>query len=94
MFAITRQAAARDRPYPSYKSALSIGGDLDKLVRLVLDALESCGVLVNDAQVVELTTRKVYDDDPTWGRQGPGLYCRVEPAVVMPALLPIEVPDA
>lgn len=90
-FAVTRTHAARDRPYPSVRSALSIGGDLDKFVRLVLDALESAKVLTDDAQVVELTARKVYVDSPLWGRQGPGLYLRLEPAVVMPAMLPVEV---
>lgn len=84
VFAVTRTHAARDRPYPSTQSAQATGGDLDKFVRLVLDALESCKVLHNDAQVVELTARKVYADSPLWGRQGPGLYLRLEPAVAMP----------
>lgn len=37
-------------------------GDTDKLARLILDALQSAGVLVDDAQVVELTARKAYVD--------------------------------
>lgn len=39
-------------------------GDVDKLARLVLDALEDGGLLDNDAQVVDLHTRKVYRDTP------------------------------
>lgn len=35
-------------------------GDVDKLARLVLDALQSAGVLHNDAQVAELMARKAY----------------------------------
>lgn len=36
-------------------------GDKDKLERLVLDALQEAGVLVNDAQVVSGFTEKQYD---------------------------------
>lgn len=35
-------------------------GDLDKLVRLVLDALQDAGALVDDAQVLEVAARKAY----------------------------------
>lgn len=35
-------------------------GDLDKLVRLALDALQDAKVLPDDCQVVELTARKSY----------------------------------
>lgn len=38
-------------------------GDVDKLARLVLDALEDADVLDNDAQVVEVLSRKSYPDD-------------------------------
>lgn len=73
------------------------GGDVDKMVRLVLDALQGCGVLRNDAQVVRLgETAKVFADDPEW-HQGvqrrfavPGLYCRVEPVGWVPDPLPYE----
>lgn len=85
LFGITRTRAAADREFPSTQSAQGIGGDLDKLVRLVLDALESCGILTNDAQVVELEASKVYAD--TVGR-GPGMYCRVEPVGYVPPELP------
>lgn len=33
-------------------------GDIDKLARLAIDALQDAGVLPNDAQVVDLTCRK------------------------------------
>lgn len=90
LFAVTRTNAAATRPYPSTRSAQGIGGDVDKMLRLLLDALESCGVLTDDAQVVKFgESGKVYADDPEWtGRGGqpgmPGLYCRLEPAVAMP----------
>lgn len=35
-------------------------GDLDKLVRTVLDALQAAGVVPNDSAVVELAARKAY----------------------------------
>jgi len=99
LFAVTRTAAAEGRAYPSTRSAQNVGGDLDKLIRLVLDALESCGVLADDAQVVELDPRKVYADHPDWGRVDgngapvPGLYCRVEPVGYIPPELPYEAGD-
>lgn len=40
-------------------------GDVDKLARLVLDALEDADALDNDAQVVEVLSRKSYPDDGT-----------------------------
>lgn len=96
LFAVTRTQAAADRAYPSTRSAQNTSGDLDKLVRLVLDALESCGVLLDDAQVVELAPKKVYADAPEW-HQGtqrrygvPGLYCRIEPVGYVPPELPYE----
>lgn len=39
-------------------------GDVDKLARLVLDALEDVGILGNDAQVIDVTSRKTYAVDP------------------------------
>lgn len=44
---------------PAYPTAKGTG-DVDKLLRLVLDALEDAGVLDNDAQIIEVTTRKEY----------------------------------
>ena len=97
LFAVTRTPAAQARDQPSTQSAQGIGGDLDKMIRLVLDALESCGVLRNDAQVTRYgePTAKVYADDPEWTQRGgragaPGLYCRLEPVGYLPDPLPYE----
>lgn len=103
MFGVTRTTAAAAREYPATQSAQGVGGDLDKLVRLALDAFESCGVLVNDAQVVGLVASKEYADTDTFryaGRRlgqarwavGPGMYCRVEPVGWVPDPLPLVVP--
>lgn len=56
-------AAGRSRPYPTKRSQ-GMGGDVDKLARVILDALEDAGVYGDDAQVVELTARKTYPDGP------------------------------
>lgn len=40
--------------------------DLDKLSRGVLDALTTAGVLIDDAQVAQLTARKVYVERGDW----------------------------
>lgn len=53
------------RDWPSKKAnQKGVGGDIDKLARAILDALEACGLLENDAQVVELTARKCYPTTP------------------------------
>jgi crossover junction endodeoxyribonuclease RusA len=63
-------------------------GDKDKLERLVLDALQDAGVLVNDAQVVSGFTEKQYDaphpGQEPWTRGGdvldrPGATVRIRP---------------
>lgn len=92
-FAVTRTPAAKDRAYPSTRSAQNVGGDLDKLVRLVLDALESCGVLLDDAQAVRLDAAKIYCDDVPGFNGRPGLYCRIEPVGYVPPELPYEQLD-
>ena len=51
------------RLWPWKKSA-GIGGDVDKLARLVLDGLEDAAVLGNDAQVVDLHAVKAYPHTP------------------------------
>ena len=100
LFAVTRTPAAAGRVAPSTQSAQGVGGDLDKMVRLLLDALESCGVLHNDAQVTRFgDLGKVFADDGEWvqgvdRRRGvPGLYCRVEPVGWVPDALPYEAGD-
>lgn len=39
-------------------------GDVDKLARLILDALQDSALLANDAQVVEVVSRKAYPGSP------------------------------
>lgn len=56
-------------------------GDVDKLARLVLDALQAAGVLADDAQVVELTVRKEYVGKGGFedAAQVPGIVVRLYP---------------
>lgn len=61
-FRFTRPMSARNRLYPHLRSV----GDLDKLCRAVLDALQGSktemGVLTDDSLVVDLIARKRYLD--------------------------------
>lgn len=50
----------RTRPWPTHQSPGH--GDIDKLARGVLDALEDAAVFLNDAQVVVLNVVKQYGD--------------------------------
>lgn len=70
-----------------YADAEPVGhstGDVDKLVRVVLDALQAGDVIPNDSAVVELTARKAYVDHQA--RPGsdvksiPGVVIRLYPA--------------
>lgn len=55
-------------------------GDVDKLARLVLDALQDAKVMPDDCQVVELTTRKAYVEGPgTDVLEHAGLLVRIYP---------------
>jgi Holliday junction resolvase RusA-like endonuclease len=65
---------------PFYPTALRTG-DVDKLARLVLDALQDARVLDDDAQVVEVLSRKAYTDDPHTpdALTHPGVRVRVYP---------------
>lgn len=58
-------------------------GDLDKLTRLILDALQDTHVLPDDCQITELTARKVYPRMTTeaWGDAlgYPGVVIRLYP---------------
>lgn len=50
---------------PAYVDALPVGhdtGDVDKLLRLILDALQDSGVLPDDCAVVDTVARKRYVD--------------------------------
>ena len=52
---------------PAYVDALPVGhttGDVDKLLRLVLDALQDADLLDDDCAVIEATARKTYVDGP------------------------------
>ncbi len=57
-FTFPRPVAAKNRLYPHMRSA----GDIDKLVRAVLDALQPV-VLADDSLVVQLTALKLYESD-------------------------------
>lgn len=56
------------RPLPSVRK----GGDVDKLARAVLDALQNAGVFVDDAQVTDLHVKERYGT--------PGVLVRVADA--------------
>lgn len=57
VFRFPRPAAAKNRLYPHMRSV----GDLDKLVRAVLDALQP-EILADDSLVVELQASKLYEE--------------------------------
>ena len=52
-------------------------GDLDKLQRAVFDALTDAAVWGDDAQVVEVTARKVYPEEGVDALEHPGALIRV-----------------
>lgn len=56
VFQFARPRTVSARSVPTTRST----GDIDKLVRCVLDALTQGGVLRDDSQVTSLRTRKVY----------------------------------
>lgn len=52
---------------PTYAGAMPVGhntGDVDKLLRNILDALQDTDTLPDDCAVVEATTRKTFVDGP------------------------------
>lgn len=55
IFVFERPASAAERECPTGQRD---GGDLDKLVRNVLDAMQDAGVVRNDAQVCRITAEK------------------------------------
>lgn len=57
-FTFPRPLAAKNRLYPHLRSV----GDIDKLVRAVLDALQPT-ILYDDSLVVRLTATKDYESD-------------------------------
>lgn len=67
-FVFSRPVSAKNRVYPHLRSV----GDLDKLCRAVLDALqasktENFGLITDDSLVVDLTARKRYTSDSWTG---------------------------
>lgn len=71
----------RKRPYPS------VAPDLDKLMRAVGDALQKCGVVVDDAQIVEFTRLgKVYCNEDPEALEVPGARIVVLPMAPPPEL--------
>ena len=61
-----------------WKRSSGIGGDVDKLGRVVLDALEDAGVVGNDAQVCDLHAVKAYPHTPVPDvLERPGLLLRI-----------------
>ncbi len=77
-FALERSAAAAKRRWP-YKPP-----DVDKLARMLLDALEASRVVANDSLVCELNLRKVF----------PGEIARLDRAGVMFTVDLMPDPDA
>lgn len=74
-----------------YFDALPIGhgtGDVDKLLRLVLDAIQDTDVLPEDCAVIEATTRKFYVD-PDGASTHPSFPDRLGYAGVLIRLYPI-----
>jgi Holliday junction resolvase RusA-like endonuclease len=52
------------RPTAPQHPATGGTGDVDKLARLILDALQDADVLHDDAQVIEVVSRKAYPETP------------------------------
>ncbi len=60
-------------PWPTLNAGINANGDLDKLLRNLLDALQEAEVVLNDCQVVDVQTSK------EWAPEGieSGLYVTV-----------------
>lgn len=54
-------------------------GDLDKLIRGVLDAVDKAGAIADDSRVVELTARKVYPGEGVDALPRPGVVVHLWP---------------
>lgn len=74
---LPKSVKPEERVWP-WKKSTGIGGDVDKLGRVVLDALEDAGVLANDAQVCDLHAVKAYPHTPVPDvLERPGLLLRI-----------------
>lgn len=72
----------KKRPYPS------VAPDTDKLLRAVGDALQKCGVIVDDAQIVDFTRlAKVYCNEDPEALEVPGARIVVLPMAPLEELL-------
>ncbi len=68
-FYLPRPKTAKNRVWPHTRSS----GDVDKLCRNILDALDDAGILADDSQVVNLHASKAYEDN----QNKPGCVIRV-----------------
>lgn len=77
-FTVPRPASVplTKRPYPITRSS----GDVDKLMRVVLDALDDAGLYGDDAQVIGAPPWKTYPDSPGMPDRldRPGVIIRIE----------------
>ena len=78
---------------PAFVDAFPVGhqtGDVDKLARLVLDALQDAGLIPDDCAVVEVVSRKAWTEDE-------GTVPLVPDALPFPGarlrLMPVATPD-
>ncbi|QOR55341.1 MAG: hypothetical protein SHS37scaffold537_39 [Phage 68_12] len=71
--------ASRPWPHKTARTSDGGGGDVDKLARTVLDALEQARVVVNDAQICSIAASKVYPDTPDVADvlHRPGVFIRL-----------------
>lgn len=56
--------SARALSWPVLNAGINAAGDLDKLTRNLLDAMEDSGLIVNDCMVVGLDLAKRWDETP------------------------------
>lgn len=63
-----KSAPKRRRTFPTPRP------DVDKLLRAVFDAMQAAGVVKDDAQVIDVSARKVYPDEAPQALPVPGLF--------------------
>lgn len=57
-----RGPSAQLLPWPTLNAGVNANGDLDKLLRNVLDALTDAGVIADDSQVCKISSEKRWGD--------------------------------